>query len=535
MLPKACRRLLAAFALSRLVVGVVYGSVVWFVYGHSDDYIHIELMTETSFRQWDTGYAHQGRLLGGLLVFGAFGHVDVVAELGSVRAFSLLFLALLGGVGFTVARGLGMPKAIAVAFAGALLLNPGAAIYAGWASTFPYPLGAALGCLAAGLIGSRSRQLWAAAASGVLLVLALNFYQPAALVYFALVALHHLFRDSAERRYSWLALAVGGAAQVAYFLLYKGMMAWLPFTNISHLAERAGFTDDPFGKLQLFLTDYTPQAALGPAALFSSESRYLLLLVPLAIAWAHLARAVRDKSLGSAGVNTAFLAAAYVATASPYLLPMESNATFRLAYPSIVLLQSLFLAGGWKLAQGRRRPESFVLAGIAAYLVAAAALSFFQVNWRLALPLAREYAVHQTALQKHFEAPPHTLFYLHPLTPPEERKIEFRHDFLRSTVWLPWVPGPMLRLASRELWPDAGEHHLNVIQLYPWQTRQPPADVPLLDGHEIMFGQPSPPPEMYPGPLMTGFIPPRRTHPLLGELERLNGNWVFWPNVGYTY
>lgn len=248
--PLSWRDGLLAFLFLAVVLGAVYSPVMALPYGFLDDYRCLEL-TRNHDPQYIPFTIAMGRPLGGLIIDFEFHRGPRLEDMGRIRIWTVLLLAVWGWVVWDQMRLAGWPRSIAMSAAVLLTTTPAAQVFAAWTVELSSPLAMLAGAGAATLaaraarLAGQSRQAVAidqprrravppaaigpAAAAAALLLVGLMIYQPGAMLYWIFAAIH-IFSPRRRDGLRWRELAWYGAIAVPAlgleFIAFKvGQMA----------------------------------------------------------------------------------------------------------------------------------------------------------------------------------------------------------------------------------------------------------------------------------------------------------------------
>lgn len=489
------------FALLLIVVigGLAYSTALTCTYAHSDDYPQIGYSSATQ-----AGFlASQGRAVGGVLCALAFWPVASVQQLWIPRLFSICGVIGLALAWWGSLRRLGYSPYLALLAGIVLLLEPPFLLYAAWAGICIDAYGALVAVAAFWWVHAALQETsWKARlrkglGGVVVLVVALNIYQPTAMFYVTMVVawlLSPAFPGPAAqtwRRLGGHLVTLGLAMGLGYLLLrlsapYFGGNSHRIALDLNVLSKFDWFLEQPLFEsfLVLFLW----------GDLFASHVSVnvlaLLLMVGTVLGlFRFLPREGRGR-VGRIVVALSLLPLIYL----PNLVVAERSASYRTrgaVAAAVALLMLLALAG---LGQGLRRrfrwePSGQVLL-LALLVLGGVSLCQFRITYSFVIPFQVEWRVIRYELAKAYSAQqaPQEIAFLMPAQQWPMVRQSYYDEFGHLSTARPWVPEAMCRLILRDIVPGRAEHLCQVpVTLVPFGGTVPPSTPErwVIDAHSI--------------------------------------------------
>lgn len=451
-----------------VVAALAYSAALTNTFAHSDDYSFL-WQNLTRGELWRL-YLSFGRGVGWLILSGALLPVDSIQGLWFPRLVSIAGILAVALGSFVSLRRLGYSQFLSLVAALVLLLLPSFTVYAVWAVSCHSVYGAVLALPAFWLVERasqdtawRSRLRWGLGGM-LLLVAALNTYQPTAMFYFtllmALVLSPDLQGSSAVvlRRIGSHLLVAAVALGLSFVLLrltapYFGEQAQRGALGVDLQAKLSWFFQEPLSQsfLVLFLPLELPLSLQGQEVL---ASVLLLGVIPLGL-FLFLPSARPDRLWRVVGALL-LLPLTYL----PNLIVAESWASYRTrgalaAAVALLLLVALSgLVQRLRLGELPRRYGSVAL--LLGLVVLGVSLNQFHITHYFVVPFEVEWrVVRQELAQASASAkrPPQELVFL---MPPQERplpRLSFYDEFGHLSTARQWVPEAMCHLVLRELSP----------------------------------------------------------------------------------
>lgn len=492
------------------------------VYGHSDDYprLLVHLLDLRSFR--DAELTLGGRPVSTLLIQAGFSSIEDVAHLSLLRGLSLFFWIILATLVHRICRSHGLSRGLSTVMTVFICISPAMVVFLGWASTFPYPLGAACAILA-GQLSSQDKSSPIVPIS--LIWLSLGIYQPVA-AYFWIPVILRFWRMPSPRVKDLIPPLVRYGVSLGLYWMALSLF-WVLQPGTEGISQRVGLLQSWPDKVHYLSTVLLPDITGG----------WLVFLNPWMGAFVILAVALRFAKLPRKDILPLALLTimALGFAVLPALISTENLRGFRLEGPAQAILWMFLIPFGKRLS-GAVTPQM----ACRVYWPAAAALTalagYAAAWWGIALPQGEQWNRQQGLLSANaYQKAPFVVYR----TPLKRHVNGFwsRHEFGLISPGLPWVCGSMLPLSVVSANPDMPVNERMDIYLsdktIPWPAWQPyPTDVPVIDGKEGLFGSPMPGPRAF--KTQSWKNPPalEKTVETYGKLRVLHDNWYYAPAVG---
>ena len=268
--PRALHPATVIGVLSAVGVAVFAGAVTS-TYALADDYFNVTYVS-TPGNTFLGSTIGSGRAVSGLIQYAVLGLLESVEALGYIRLVGVVGVLTAAAACYFVLTRLGLSSVVALGCGAALVAMPSSIVVGVWATMFPVAFACAVALVAAAIAvrppaSSWRRTIGHALAAGLLVVLALQTYQPAATAYWAVVAAAVLLDPSAPR--SWIS-----AVLRAFVVFVAALAVYVLSVRISLAMGALEPTDerrliiDPVEKLWWFVTDVLP-LSLNPLSLSS--------------------------------------------------------------------------------------------------------------------------------------------------------------------------------------------------------------------------------------------------------------------------
>jgi hypothetical protein len=373
-------------------VGIaVYAGAVTSTYALADDYHNVVYLSTPGNTFLGTTFG-AGRAVSGTIQYVVLGQIDSVEALGLIRLIGVVGVLTAGAACYYVLTRLGMSSMVALGCGATVVAMPSSIVVGVWATMFPASFACAAALVAAAIAVRPQSSSWPrtcgrALVAGLLVLLALQTYQPAATAYWAVVAAAVLLDRSPWR--SWIravfwSLGIFAAALATYAVSVRISLA---MGAVEPLDDRR-LIIDPIDKLWWFVTDVLP-LSLNPFSLSSRPPVAGLLAVVVLIG-------IYLRTHGSTRGRVSRCAIAILCVPGSYLsnLVVIENwpaARTRLALDiTVVVLAGVALEGWAKFISDLAVRRRVLLAVVGAAIVLMTVLGAVRANRYFALPLHAE-------------------------------------------------------------------------------------------------------------------------------------------------
>lgn len=494
-------------------------------YGMTDDYPRLVVLPLGWVDFWSSDLTRDGRILSTPFILGGFSAAETVENLKFLRILGWLFALAFSFILLRHFLAEGFDSLTSLFLSVLIGLSPAFIVFMGWTSTYPYALGAAL-AFVGGYLGFFRRSIGGA---GLLLLASLLVYQPVAAIFFLPAAIHLWSKNQLPLKHHAHVVLLHVGVLGTYWVVYQIYARTDPV--MSGLRNRAELTTDWSQKFHYLSHIALPEIASG----------WLIFLHPYSwIGVAILLIATVYLVILNEGQRRAWTVfatwAVYLGLAMAPLLATRDNVYGYRVQVSAMCLFAVFLAYPLQrlLPRQSRQVRSAILIP-ALFLVSLVPL--LGLHFGIALPQHREWRSH-LAHAPSLEAPNELRLIAYRVPIQRRRDITFsRNEFgAISSAMLPSVPSTIIPLAQIRNGHFAAHEVTsileasNIIPFPAWVAV--PEYMTQLDGRQIVLTRSLPPagsfrPEAWRNPPERSAI-----FPILGEVERLLGEWHLHPKIG---
>lgn len=451
--------LIAPYFVIALVLLAVYAPVVTERYAWMDDYISAIWAHEGPFSLQTKHPVGHGRPLHALWVHWGFRTVAEIDDLWRLRALGLAMVALLCCMIYKTLRDENMHPLGALSCALLVGFTPGAAIHAGWAQIFSYPMACAL-ALAGGLLilpkhGLSILQIWMRrGSSALMLLIAFTIFQPGA-GFYLLPAFARIWRKDLLQRERVIAFTLACCAFVVTSIFYLAVYKLSVLTIIANNpgVGRGAISLDLVNKATFALTQLAPNSFLFWTILHEQAIVFRIFVSAFMTSGIALAfyfrRNERILLLLACLITASF-------TLSAILLPKELNATFRTIIQFQAILIFVAVLGWINLTQHLRSKLQGTLSAVVMVLfVLCCGLG---IRWALVETFIRpqqfELQMLTEHIQENFTYMPERIVFVRPLWYIPSITDGIVQEFGLTTTWVDFMPRKVLSIIFREVLPE---------------------------------------------------------------------------------
>lgn len=480
--PSSVRLTDLLFLLSCVIL--VYLPVIVATYAFQDDYMYLET-TRGGFHWIWTEFAAGGRPLLIIPNFLSFSMVSTVHGLSFVRAATVAALCPLAVVIYLALFRAGFSTRLSALLAFILVTLPAFQVVAAVSGCAVFPLVAATTCVSAFLVMQSTGDAKAFVRLGrlglacLLLLAGMMVYQPDVMFFWVFVAILALSpREGIPlvARKVFYCLFVGAVACIMEFLVAKlGVAVYGPVAG----SARSGITHDVVGKIHWFLKEPLKNAlnlnSIDPTGRFAVASA-IFIVVGLFLYFG-----------GSLRYRLTMLAMALILVPLSYLpnlVVLESWATYRtLAALGALFVFYVFLALHGYLRALRMFSAQSCQRLLLGVLVSWAVLSGFDASRNLVRyfiePQVTEYHLLKGQLKKIDLAAVQTIYVIRARWYDGVTSFMCYDEFGLPSSCEPWVPGPMVKCAIREIGGDSDR--ITVISFGDDEVKKVPPGATVID------------------------------------------------------
>jgi hypothetical protein len=513
-------------------------------FGHTDDYAGFLLYGSGTLHLLNNDTTLMGRPLNSLLNAVQYNISDQYWCLKIIRAMALIQLFwIISKTSDLIQKSSRQGATISTFIALLLYLNPSTSVFMTWTLTSVSFLASTI-AFAAGcwhseqpLKASSGRSfIYSSISVGFLLIVSMAIYQQGVFFYLIPFAIKGLLCADKDSTLKWgKSLATIMVSMVIYLLIYKGTIYFLGIETWS--SSRGSIRFDFIRNLSRFY-ELPLKASFTSWAVFLSQQSITATigLLNLGLVLLGMLRIQRHSGTINLLILFLFVCASYAIACSSMLLT-TGNAPFRtfaflyvLVHLGVInglLLFHLWIPALTKLAVTLIAILSILLASLFTYrgIIKPHSLEF------------SKFRDHVFSLDA--PIPKVSLF----LMPQLDNIAAFPNpvaEFGTYSTWLDWVPNPLLLMLFRERdgldpIPEGRRawRNFHVIRIYPWQNHSREVPLLIIDGQEVLSGNPTPMPEDFKGKRKGPANRSQVDHEVLGLVSNFNNGWYYSEKLGY--
>lgn len=430
---------------------ISYIAVLTHSYGLSDDYRHLYRAVSND-NHFPENIIVQGRPLYAFLLDVTFSEIGTINKLSIARAISLLGIIGCGIMLYLAYQRRNNHHLTSSCLALITVLTPAFGVYAAWAATFHAPYAALLAMISACMLLSDKRRVLLAVVSTLLLVAALQLYQPAAMMFWVYCAIilwgSGTINPSGQKKLI-KAVIVFCAASVIFYITHKLTVAYFLQQDefFKQAAGRSSLATDPWHKLQWFIKEPL-MAAMNVIYITEHRGRMVALAALLVIgAIMHEIKAPKE-SVTKRMIYWGIMLGLAIGSFLPNMiikLDIEVFRTLPALYAMVIFLSYI------ALKEVTQNNKWIINTTVIICFISAITVSRQQVGQYIVSPSVKEYQALKNELTLQAEKL-ETLSTIYVLLPNNQITVEKGvYEYGESAnIAMPWVTKGMVWLVARE-------------------------------------------------------------------------------------
>lgn len=483
---------------------------VFFVYGYNDDFHHLLRVIDGDFPWFENEWTAGGRPLGGLLTLLGFWGAGSVQGLALLRVLAALGLASWALVVYGLLRRSGIQAQTAWAASIVAVVNPGATVWAGWASCYAYSWAACAATLAGyhlvAEVGLWKRAFWLAILAASLLI-----YQPSAMAVFLGISITWMGSPAADGHPGTNRLK-GTLFAVSTTIFVLGVLYFLTasFFAVAGSGDWRGTLAQDWTVPFLRIRDYLFVGLFSWGGLFAGPWPWLVASVSALgfVLGVFSFRVTGRQGFSNRAIRAIVLLCLVVLSLGPVLVLSADQFAYRMLAPFFATVHLISFLGWQAFLPAERR--DFFSRGLSVMILSLYAYVLYD---GMARPSVREYQFVRGGLAGMGEevgSQDEVLVVVGPRFERPSGGIRPHAEFKALSLSLPWVTAAFVEMALRDV-------------------RRSLEGVPLVDSSPVV---------VWGGPGEGGFAhlnavrfvygPPLETvdHPLFGEVQVYGDGWI---------